>query len=292
MYELIRLSEHDYYIDCPAKMGLIDLGSKEAAAIDSGSDKDAGKKLLKQTDSLGLKLTAVYNTHSHADHIGGNKLVQERSGCRIYAAGMEAVYTARPELESMTLWGGNPFKELKNKFLMAEKSSVLPLTAEVLPEGMNFIELPGHSFDMVGFKTADGNIYIGDSVSSAETLEKYGIGYLWDPEASLATLDKLETLEARYFVPAHAAVTEDIRPLAALNRKAILDTAALIRESCSAPQSFESLLEMIFRHYSLVMTAQQYALIGSTLRSYLSWLYGKGEICCYFEGARMLWQRS
>lgn len=72
MYELIQVSEHDYYIDCPAKMGLVRVGDREVVAIDSGSDKDAAKKLLRHVEARGWKLTAVYNTHSHADHIGGN----------------------------------------------------------------------------------------------------------------------------------------------------------------------------------------------------------------------------
>ena len=44
MYELIQLTEHDYYIDCPAKIGLVKTGDDEAVLIDSGSDKDAGKR--------------------------------------------------------------------------------------------------------------------------------------------------------------------------------------------------------------------------------------------------------
>ena len=75
MYELIQVSEHDYYIDCPAKIGLIKTGDAEVILIDSGSDKDAGKKILKILDANAWVLKAVYNTHSHADHIGGNKLM-------------------------------------------------------------------------------------------------------------------------------------------------------------------------------------------------------------------------
>lgn len=43
MYELIQLTDNDYYIDCPAKMGLVKCGEKEVILIDSGNDKDAGK---------------------------------------------------------------------------------------------------------------------------------------------------------------------------------------------------------------------------------------------------------
>ena len=181
MYELIQLSEHDYYIDCPAKIGLVRIGEKDVVAIDSGSDKDAGKKVLRILEVNGWKLTAIFNTHSHADHIGGNKFLQDKTGCKIYARGLEAAYTNHPELESMTLWGGNPFRDLKNKFLLAQPSAAETLTPEVLPAGMEIVELPGHCFDMVGFRTPDGNVFLGDCVSSEETLQSWPTSTLSAP---------------------------------------------------------------------------------------------------------------
>ena len=47
MYELIQLAERSYYIECPAKIGIFRTGENEVIAIDSGSDKDAAKKVLR-----------------------------------------------------------------------------------------------------------------------------------------------------------------------------------------------------------------------------------------------------
>ena len=289
MYELIQISEHDYYIDCPAKIGLVKTGAAEVVAIDSGNDKDAGKKLLKHVEANGWILKAIYNTHSHADHVGGNKLVQARTGCRIFAKGLEAAYTNCPGLESMTLYGGNPLGELKNKFLMAQPSSAEPLTAEALPDGWEMVELPGHSFDMTGFRTPDNNIYIGDCVSSKETLAKYGIGYLWDPEEYVNTLEKLKTLKANTFVPAHAPVSSEIAELAQININAANEVCRRILELCGEGIAFEDLLQKVFEAYGLTMNASQYVLIGSTVRSYLSYLQRIGKIDYSFENNFMLW---
>lgn len=290
MYELIQISEHDYYIDCPAKIGLVRINENEVVLIDSGNDKDAGKKVLRHIDSNGWKLKAIYNTHSHADHIGGNRFLQEKTGCRIYAKGLEAVYSNHPELESMTLYGGFPVKELQNKFLMAQPSPVVPLTEEVLPEGWSIVSLPGHCFEMVGFKTADGNAYIGDCVSSEQTLQKYGIGYLWNPVEYITTLEQVKTLSAKCFVPSHAPVCEDIVPLAQKNIDVVSGTMNTILAICGEPLSFERILSRLFEIYGLTMNAQQYALIGSTLRSYLACLHWQGRVIYSFQENQMLWQ--
>ena len=292
MYELIQLTEHDYYIDCPAKIGLIRVSDDEVVLIDSGSDKDAGKKVYRILDSNKWKLRAIFNTHSHADHIGGNHFLQEKTGCNIYAKGMECAYANTPLLEPIGLYGGLPFKELKHKFLMAQESQVLPLTSESLPAGINMFDLPGHCFEMVGFKTSDGTAYIADSVSSAETLEKYGIGYLWNPDVALKTLSSLQALRAERFVPSYAPVMENIQGIIELNIKAISEVKRKILEICSAPITFEMLLKQIFEVYHLQMTAQQYALIGSTLRSYLSSMYEEKSLVFCFDDNQMLWQAN
>lgn len=290
MYELIQLTDRDYYIDCPAKIGIVDVGGGEVVLIDSGSDKDAGKKVLRILETQGWKLRAIFNTHAHADHIGGNHVLQERTGCRIFARGLERAYAGDPILEPAGLYGGLPFKELRHKFLMAQESTVEPLTEDALPEGFRLLELPGHSSDMTGFLTPDGTAYIGDCVSSAETLNKYGIGYLWDPARALATLEYVQTLEARRFVPAHAGVAEDIGELARLNIGAINAVKTRIAGSCEEPVSFEMLLKKIFDDYGLAMSAQQYVLIGSTVRSYLSAMYTEGILTYEFSDNRMLWK--
>ena len=85
MYELVKISDRSYYIQSPAKIGLYITNNTDAVLIDSGSDKEAGRKVRQILDSNGWKLSAIYNTHSNADHIGGNKYLQSQTSCKIYA---------------------------------------------------------------------------------------------------------------------------------------------------------------------------------------------------------------
>ena len=153
MFELIQLTERCFYIQSPAKIGLYRLNESEVCFIDSGNDKDAGRKLRQLLDKQGWKLRAIYNTHANADHIGGNRYLQAQTGCRIYAPGIDCAITRHPILEPAFLYGAYPPKDLRHKFLLAQESEAEPLTDEVLPEGFEIIPLPGHFFDMVGFRT-------------------------------------------------------------------------------------------------------------------------------------------
>ena len=291
MYELIQVSERSYYIQSPAKIGLVKLDGQDVCLIDSGNDKDAGRKVRQILDANGWRLTAIYNTHSNADHIGGNKYLQGQTGCRIYAPGIECAFTRRPILEPAFLYGGYPCKELRHKFLMAQESDARELTPEALPEGFQLIPLPGHFFDMAGFRTPDDVVYLADCLSSRETLDKYQIGFIYDVAAYLDTLEMVKTLEAKMFIPAHAAACEDIRDLAQYNIGKVLEIADKITDICGEPLCFESILQKLFADYDLAMNFEQYVLVGSTVRSYLAWLKDAGRLNALFENNMLLWRR-
>lgn len=291
MYELIQISEHDYYIQSPAKIGLVKLNDTEVYLIDSGNDKDAGRKVKKILDEHGWTLKAVYNTHSNADHIGGNKYLQGQTGCKIYAPGIECDFTRHPILEPSLLYGGYPCKDLRHKFLLAQESDAEYLTKETLPEGFELLPLPGHFFDMAGFRTPDDNVYLADCLSSRETLEKYQIGFIYDVAAYLNTLEKVKTLKARLFVPAHAEAAEDITELAQYNIDKVNEIADKIVSLCKEPLGFEVILQRLFTEYGLVMNFEQYVLVGSTVRSYLAWLKDTGRLNAVFEKNLLLWEK-
>ncbi len=292
MYELIQASENSYYIQSPAKIGLIKVNDTEVCLIDSGNDKDAGKKILKVLNANGWTLKAIYNTHSHADHIGGNQYLQKQTGCKIYASGIEADFTNHPILEPAFLYGGYPMKELRHKFLLAQESDAGYLVTEQLPTGVEVISLPGHSFEMVGFRTADDIVYLADCLSSKETLEKYRIGFIYDVGAYLQTLEMVKNMKAKLFIPSHAAATEDITELAQYNIDVVMEIAEAIVRFCGEPHTFEEILQLLFEEYGLTMTYEQHVLVGSTVRSYLAWLKESGRLEVGFENNRQVWKRN
>lgn len=289
MFELIKVGESSYYINCPAKIGLYAAKNDEVYLIDSGNDKDAGRKVRQILEKNNWSLKAILNTHSNADHIGGNRYLQEQTGCKIYAPGIDCAFTRHTLLEPSFLYGGFPPRDLRHKFLMAQESGAEYLSSATLPEGIEIISLPGHFFDMVGFRTADNVVYLADCLSSKETLEKYQIGFIYDVAAYLSTLETVKSMDASIFVPAHAEATENIKPLAQYNIDKVNEIAEKILYICGEPQCFEHILQKLFLNYGLTMNFEQYVLVGSTVRSYLAWLKDMGRINVGFESAIPLW---
>lgn len=283
MYELIQAGPRTYYIHSPAKIGIVILSENNVCLIDSGNDKDAGKKVKKILEQHNWKLVAIYNTHSHADHIGGNAYLQKQTNCDIFAPSMEVPWIQYPILEPAFLYGGFPRKDLCHKFLMATPSNVQPLTPANLPKHMEVISLPGHSYEMVGYRTPDNVIFLADCVSSKTTLEKYQMSYLYHVKDYLDTLHKIKDLKASLFIPSHAEVTTCIDSLAELNEEKVFEIIEVISDICSVPSSFEQILASIFSRYDLMINHEQHALLGSTTRSYLSYMVDQGILSCEFQ---------
>ena len=292
MYELIQVANNSYYVNCPAKIGIYLNSDNSVYLIDSGNDKDAGRKVRQILERNGWTLKAILNTHSNADHIGGNKYLQAQTGCKIFAPGIECAFTRSPILEPSFLYGGYPCKDLRHKFLLAQESDAQDISSPDFPAEIEVIPLPGHFFDMVGYRMPDGVTFLADCVSSPETLEKYQIGYIYDVLKYLETLDLIEMLEAPVFVPSHAEVVPDMHELAEVNRKKVLEIIEKVLEICAEPICFEQILKRVFDDYNLELNFQQYALIGSTLKGYLSYLKDAGRLEALIEDNMLLWKRS
>ncbi|MHA1210144.1 MAG: MBL fold metallo-hydrolase [Candidatus Freyarchaeota archaeon] len=86
----------------------------------------------------GKKISQVVNTHYHEDHIGANRLIQQRLGLEIYAHPESIPYILRiPELPPYRefIWG------------VPEPSNVLPVPQRIRTNRFVFdvVETPGHS---------------------------------------------------------------------------------------------------------------------------------------------------
>ncbi len=289
--ELVCVGEKTYYIKNPTNIGIYKADDENVYLIDSGNDKDAGKKILKLVGEQGWKVKGIINTHSNADHIGGNKVICDRTDCDVYAYNIEKAFTEYPILEPSFLYGGYPFKDLRNKFLMAKETNAINIK-DNLPKGLEYFVLKGHFFDMIGIRTSDNVVFLGDALFSEETITKYHLFFLYDVREFLNTLDYLQGINGKLFIPSHCQATDDIQGLIELNRNKVNEMLNLIYECCKNKMTFDDVLKYVFDTYSLTMNVNQYVLSGSTVRSYLSYLCDEGRLVYEFEDNKMIWKQG
>lgn len=288
MYELNKVGEKTYYIESPAKIGIYLIDEENVCLIDSGNDKDAGRKISKILEENKWNLKYIINTHSNADHIGGNEYLQRKYDCKILCADIEATFTRNPILEPSFLYGGFPNKFIKNKFLLAKTSNAYNIDKEKLPEGLEYFELPGHFFQMIGIKTLDDVYFLADCLSGENILNKYHVSYIYDIKAYLETLEKLKKLEGKMYIPSHAEATTNLENLIEKNIDKVNEIKEAVLSLCKKI-TFEEILKEIFDIYKLKMDFNQYILVGSTVKSYLSYLIEEDLVEVIFEENRLLW---
>lgn len=271
---LNKIIENTYYIDFPSKVGLYILKDNEVCLIDTGNNKDAGKKISKILDENNFKLKFIINTHSHADHIGGNNYLQKKYNVPIYSYGEETAFINNTILEPAALYGANPLEVLKNQFLLAE-SSKSEIWNKNICEDIEVIELFGHSLSMIGILTKDNILFLGDSLASEYVIDKYKIFYIYDVEKYLSTLDLLDTFNYKKYILSHGEVLDDISSLINKNKLVIRNIEKDILNICKEKQTYEVVLKKIFEYYNLNMNITQYYLIGTTIKSFITYLTNK-----------------
>lgn len=290
MYECIQLAENTYYIASPVNVGLY-IEEGEAWIIDTGIDPRVGKKIVKRLEENNWKPKAIINTHCHVDHVGANAWLQKEFNIPVYSNGMDCYFIEHTILSAMALWGAFPPKALQGTLFTAQDSTnVQNIYDAPLPQGFEVIPFSGHSLYMFGLRTPDNIVFTADELCSPHILNKYKIAYNYCMELYYKSLEDAEKLEAKLFVPAHGEPFTDIREYTAINRRAVLEVQNLIVERCKEPQSFDMLLQYIFNHYDLSMTLAQNAIVGSTIRSYLSWLHNEEVLETVIQDNMLYWK--
>lgn len=277
-------------------LGVYHRGKGKCTLIDSGIDDDAGKRAINILKEEGMEIDSIINTHSHADHIGGNAIIQKRLDCDIYASKIEDAIIENPIIEPFYLFGSAPPTFMQNKFLMAKPSKVTRVIAagnlDIGGSNFEIVYLPGHSLGQIGVVTLDGVFYPGDAYFSKNIIEKHGFPFFQDIDAAFKTLEYLSDVKYPFYVPCHGILDYNIEELIKTNIKALKDAIAIIMDNLEQPKSTEELSQIIFRHYEVNQNPGQYYLTWATLSAYLAYLNNKGSIECEFYDDQLKWQKK
>ena len=186
--------------------------------------------------------------------------------------------------------GGYPPREMQNNFFIARKFKAKDIREAELPEDLKVISLPGHNLNMIGIRTKDDVVFLADSIYSMKMLKKYHINFVFHVPEFIKTLDRINEMEAKMFIPSHAEAIEEIKPLVKANKDKIDEIAKNIMNFCATPITYDELIRKLFDEYGRKLDMQQYYLVGFTVRSYLSWLKEQGSINTLFEDNMLCWR--
>ncbi len=283
-YELHHLRGNTYYIDAPTNLGLYKINEKDVILIDSGTHED-GKIIYKILQENNFNLRYIINTHSHADHSGGNALLLEKTSAKVIAPTIEMAFYRNTKLDIGHLFGGYPLDEFDNKLMHTDQNKeILPLN--YIPNGLQSFKLPGHHYGMIGIKTADDVYFIADTLGSKDLVESQHILLVYDLEGYLNSLDYVSKLNG-IIVPSHSEVTTDISKIVEINKNKIYEIINFLLEILKTPHTIEDITSIMFSHFNLRITYNKYLLITSTLRSYISYLSNNKKITKFFENNKL-----
>ncbi|HLO03146.1 MAG TPA: MBL fold metallo-hydrolase [Symbiobacteriaceae bacterium] len=299
---LIQLTERVHVWRGMVNMALLIGTEKRLVLIDSGLDASHARKALRPFLEQGYQLHAIINTHSHADHIGGNAELVRRTGCQVWAPALEAAFIRFPQLEPIGLYGGVvPPSTLQVKFLQAEPTPVvheLPDRRglfELAGVPMELIPTPGHALAQVAV-SVDGVLVAADALFMPDQIERHPILYLVDVAAYLATLTSLQSRPERLILPGHGDLIDrteqdSLPEVLAANRAAVDRLQSLIDEALQeGALTAEHLMARLYARLGKEQKGEaQYHLDRAAIQAHLRYAGAQGRVAIQFsDGLRLI----
>ncbi len=296
MSELINIKGNTYIIPGSAMIGVIKTNNRECILIDTGLEASVAKRILKTLDAYALTPRAIINTHSHADHCGGNRHIQKVFGCMAYASQYEGAIIINPEIEALYLTGAVPPKPLRSKLIISEQTLHMtflePEKHTIEGAQIDLIPLPGHSPGQYGVLTEDNALFYGDALVPAYVFSKYKIPFVTDIDAALASIEWIAATGADICIGAHEGVVDDISSLCNANRVGILQGREIIYGLLESPMLREAVLQKLYQKWpSIPINPVGWCTMLTGVSACLYSLHKQGRIELIIKDGAMLWGR-
>jgi glyoxylase-like metal-dependent hydrolase (beta-lactamase superfamily II) len=197
--------------------------SKKPVLIDTGytSDFDITEHLI---EDIGVNLSntrLIISTHTHSDHIGGNRIIQDRSGCDIalHKAGKFFVDT---QDDWATWWR---YYSQEADFFHCTKGLDHGDVIHIGPHEFQVFYTPGHASDgIVLYNRKSKALISGDALWENDvptiTMRVEGSACLFHVMESLETL---ESLDVDVVYPGHGSPFTDIKGAISNSRRKVKD---------------------------------------------------------------------
>jgi glyoxylase-like metal-dependent hydrolase (beta-lactamase superfamily II) len=296
---IIELADGAGYLPGAVNVGVVATADGGAVLIDSGGDADYGRTIRKSLQDRGFALRAIVNTHSHADHYGGNDYLVRNLGVPVWAPVLEEAILRYPYLEPVYLMGGAaPMPEMLNKWLMAKPSAVDHVydTADGALDVAG-VRLAVHRADGHAMRQAAigyGSVcYAADAFFGPEVLDKYEIPFAHDVAGQLTTIERVPGWDYEWFVPGHGKPVprEEIEGVAARNLEAVRRASDIVRETVGDSTASDIVHAVTSRLKTPPANLSTYMLMNATVLAHLVHLAREGGVEASVESGKLVWRK-
>ena len=173
-------------------------------------------------NAIGIDLSnigLIINTHSHCDHIGGNRIIQEQSGCDI-ALHKIGKYFIDTQDDWSTWWR---YYNQQADFFQCTQALEDGETIAVGPHEFQVIYTPGHASDgIVLYNRKEKMLISSDTLwekdTAVMTLRVEGSVALFN---MMNSLEKIESLDVKTVYPGHGGPFTNVKDALSKNKKKI-----------------------------------------------------------------------
>ncbi len=195
--------------------------SEKPVLIDTAylSDVDQTLQIMADLGVNAADTRLIISTHCHCDHIGGNKLIQDKSGCDI-AVHKIGKYFMDTRDDWSTWWR---YYDQQAEFFTCTRELNDGDDILVGPHEFKVIHTPGHASDGIVLYNQKNRILISSDTlwekdAAAMTLRVEGSTALF---RMLESYDKIESLDVKIVYPGHGEAFTDFKKALAKSRKKI-----------------------------------------------------------------------
>ncbi len=294
LLQLVTLSTGIHYLPGAVNVGVIENSTGGCVLIDSGADKDHAKRLLKACRAQSMEPVAIVNTHSHADHYGGNAYLQETLGIPAYSPIFEEAILRYPILEPITLWSGaRPPVALQNKWLLAPASGTKILNEAGLREiagiALELLDVSGHAHIQFAVRVRDV-LFAADAVFGAAILQKYPLQFMVDVQHVREAIETVRSSQARVVLPGHGEPTADVNTLCDANLTALERASNAVLVACGEAATLPEVLERVCAMLEVtIQDVTRYVLNQTAVLAHLTDLEEHGLVRLEVTRNRLLW---
>lgn len=278
-----------YAINYPSAVGIYVLPNRECILIDSGASQAYAARTLKIIEQQSWKLIAIINTHSHGDHSGGNKYLQDSCGCSIYASPIEAAYLNHPVLAAYSLYHSVSMQEFRNKYYTVPAGTINSViegdSLEFQGKRMLIWSLPGHSLGHIGIETPDKVLFAGDSLVDKSIMAGSGFYHLEDIKSQFKTLDRLKESESIYL--SHGGFLDNPEAVIQSNQELLKNNLNLLESIIGKGCTREEMVSRLADKGVKVNKKNYFRLLTST-SAYAAFLHNSGRVQIAVQEGRLL----